>query len=171
MSQFGLRAVMLCVAGLVAASGASAQVKVAIVNGQKAILETAEIKKAQAALEAKYKPRQAELEKIQKELADMQAQLESGKLNQQAAQDLQLRGQRRQREAQRMAEDLQGDVDRERQEILGRASQRMADVIKKLAEERGLDVVVDVNNTLYFKPTLELTNDVIAAFDKAYPAK
>jgi len=47
----------------------------------------------------------------------------------------------------------------------------MSDVIKKIAEERGLDVVVDVGNTLYFKPALEITADVIAAFDKANPAK
>jgi outer membrane protein len=171
MSKFGARAFVLCAAGLISAAAAAGQVKVGIVNMQKAILETGEIKKAQAALEAKYKPRQAELEKLQKELSDMQAQLEGGKLNPQAAQETQARGQRKQREAQRLAEDLQGDVDRERNEILQGASQRMSDVIKKLAEERGLDVVVDVNNTLYFKPALELTAEAVTAFDKAYPVK
>ena len=171
MSQFVVRVLMICAAGLFAAGSASAQLKVAIVNAQRAILETAEIKKAQAALEAKFKPRQAELEKLQKELADLQAQIESGKLTQVQAQDVQARGQRRQREAQRLAEDLQGDVDRERQEILGRASQRMSDVIKKVAESKGLDVVVDVSNTLYFKPAMEITAEVIAEFDKTYPAK
>lgn len=171
MSQFVVRVLMVCMAGFVAAGSASAQLKVAVVNGQRAILETAEIKKAQAALEAKFKPRQAELEKLQKELADMQQQIESGKLTQAQAQDVQLRGQRKQRDAQRLAEDLQGDVDRERQEILGRASQRMSDVIKKVAEAKGLDYVVDVSNTLYFKPAMEITAEVIAEFDKTYPAK
>ncbi len=171
MSKFVLRAVMLCAAGLVSMGAASAQVKAAVVNIQKAILETAEIKKAQSGLEAKYRPRQAELEKMQKELADMQAQLESGKLNPQAAQDVQTRGQRRQREAQRMAEDLQGDVDRERNDILQAAGQRMTEVIRKMAEERGLDMVVDVSTTLYFKPALELTSEAIAAYDKAHPVK
>ncbi len=171
MSQFALRAVMLCAAGLVATGVSTAQVKVGIVNIQKAILETAQIKKAQTALEAKYKPRQVELEKIQKELADLQAQIEGGKLSPQAQQDIQARGQRRQREAQRMAEDLQADVDRERNDILQGAGQRMTDVIKKLAEERGLDIISDVSSTLYFKPSLELTSEAIAAYDKAFPAK
>ena len=171
MSKFQLRALMICAASLLFAGAAGAQTKVGIVNIQRAMVETAEIKKAQAVLEGKYKPRQAELEKIQRELAGLEAQLQGGKLNPQAAQDLQARGQRRQREAQRMAEDLQGDVDRERNEILQHAGQRMTDVIKKIAEEKGLDVVVDVNNTLYFKPALEITSDAIAAFDKAYPAK
>jgi outer membrane protein len=171
MSKVVLRALMVCAAGLVSLAAASAQTKVGIINIQKAIIDTAEIKKAQAALEAKYKPRQAELEKIQKELSDLQAQLQSGKLNPQAQQELTARGQRRQREAQRMTEDLQGDVDRERNEILQQAGQRMTEIIRKIAEEKGLDVVVDVNNTLYYKPALEITTEAVAAFDKAYPLK
>jgi outer membrane protein len=171
MSKVVLRALMVCAAGLVSLAAASAQTKVGIINIQKAIIDTAEIKKAQAALEAKYKPRQAELEKIQKELSDLQAQLQSGKLNPQAQQELTARGQRRQREAQRMTEDLQGDVDRERNEILQQAGQRMTEIIRKIAEEKGLDVVVDVNNTLYYKPALEITTEAVAAFDKAYPVK
>ena len=47
----------------------------------------------------------------------------------------------------------------------------MTDVVKKLAEEKGLDLVVDTSSALYFKPALDITNDAIAAYDKAYPAK
>ncbi|HYP06927.1 MAG TPA: OmpH family outer membrane protein [Bryobacteraceae bacterium] len=155
------------------AIGAFAQAKVAIINSQLSVVETAEIKKAQAELEAKYKPRQGQIEKLQKEIADLQTQLQQGqgKLTPQAEQDLNIRGQRRQRELQRLGEDLQADVDRERQEILGRSSQRMQDIVKKLAEERGFDLVVDTSNTIYFKPALEITKEATAAYDKAYPAK
>jgi len=158
---------------LALAFGAFAQAKVAIINSQAAVIETAEIKKAQTELEAKYRPRQAQVEKLQKEIADLQQQLQAGqgKLNPQAEQDLQLRGQRRQRELQRVGEDLQGDVDRERNEILGRTGQRMQDIVKKIAEERGYDMVVDVSNTVYYKPALEITKEATAAYDKAFPAK
>lgn len=166
-----VRALLTVCAGIIAAGSATAQTKVAIINVQRAIIETAEIKKAQADLEAKYKPRTAELEKLQKELQDIQSQLQGGKLNPQAEQELQARGQRRQREYQRVGEDLQGDVDRERNEILQKAGQRMNDVVKKIAEERGFDVVVDVTNTVYFKPAMEITADAIKAFDAAYPVK
>ena len=169
MSKFFPRTALVCAVAFVSLIPASAQVKVGIVNIQRAIIETAEIKKAQIALEAKYKPRQVDLEKIQKELADLQTQLQSGKLNPQAEQELTARGQRRQREAQRMSEDLQGDVERERNDILQKAGQRMSDVIKKIAEEKGLDMVVDVSTTLYFKPVLDVTPEAIAGFNKAYP--
>jgi outer membrane protein len=166
-----LRALMVVSAGVLSIGAAAAQAKVAIINVQRAIIETAEIKKAQTDLETKYRPRTAELEKLQKELQDIQAQLQGGKLNQQAEQELTARGQRRQREYQRVGEDLQNDVDRERNEILQKAGQRMNDVVKKIAEERGFDVVIDVTNTVYFKPAMEITPDAIKAFDAAYPVK
>lgn len=154
------------------AFGAFAQSKVAIINSQAAVIDTAEIKKAQAELEAKYKPRQTQIETLQKEIADLEQQLQSGqgKLTPAAMQDIQIRGQRKQRELQRMGEDLQGEVDRERNDILGRSGQRMQEVVKKMAEERGYDVVVDVSNTVYYKPGLEITKEATAAYDKAYPA-
>ena len=167
------RPVLLCAAMLAVTGIASAQAKVAIVNLQRAVLETAEIKKAQKDLEAKFKPRADALDRMQRELNDLQAQLQgaSGKMTPQGELDLQGRAAKKQREARNLSEDLQADVDRERNEILQRAGTRMTEVIKKLAEEKGLDVVIDVNTTLYFKPAMELTNDAIAAFDKAHPAK
>ena len=168
-----LSALVVCAAGLGSPFTASAQLKVAVINSQKAIIETAEIKKAQNEMMAKYKPRQDALDQAQRELNDIQAQLQSsqGKLSPAGEADLEARGQRKQREAQRLSEDLQADVDRERQEILQRAGAHMTEVVKKLAEEKGLDLVVDVTTTLFFKPTLEITNDAIAAYDKAYPVK
>jgi len=168
-----LSTLAVCAAGLVSPFVASAQLKVGGINTQKAITETAEIKKAQNEMTAKYKPRQDALDQVQRELGDIQAQLQSsqGKLSPAGEADLEARGQRKQREAQRLSEDLQGDVDRERQEILQRAGAHMTDVVKKIAEEKGLDLVVDVTTTLFFKPTLEITDDCIAAYDKAYPVK
>lgn len=158
---------------LASLAAASAQTKVGIINVQSAILETGEIKKAQAELEGRYRPRQQKVEGLQKELADLQNKLQTmqGKLTPQAEQEMQVTGQRKQRELQRLVDDLQADVDRERNEILSKSGGRMQEVVKKLAEEKGLDVIVDSVNTLYFKPTLELTKDAVAAYDKTYPAK
>jgi outer membrane protein len=149
------------------------QAKVSVINTQRAILETAEIKKASADLQTKYKPRQDQLDKLQREIADLQTQLESsaGKLSPAGQADLEAQGQRKQREAQRISEDLQADVDRERQDVLQRAQTRMTEVLKKLAEEKGIDVLVDTGAVPYFKVAFEVTDDAIKAYDKAYPLK
>jgi outer membrane protein len=150
---------------------AAAQTKVAVINTQKALLETEEIKKAQLDLEAKFKPRTDQLAKLQKDLQDIQTQLQSGKLNQVGEQELTAQGQRKQRELQRVQQDLQEDVERERTEILQRAGTRMQEVVKKMADEKGLDIVVDTANTLYYKAALELTTEAVAGYNKAYPVK
>ncbi len=158
------------VGALVWTGSAAAQIKVAIINTQRAVLETAEMKKAAADLEAKYKPQQADIEKRTKELQQIQEKLDNpSKLKPQEAQELQTEGQRKQRQLQRVTDDLQSEVDRERTDILNRGGQRMQDVVKKMAEEKGFDLVVDVSNTVYFKPAMEITSDAIAAYDKQYP--
>ena len=35
----------------------------------------------------------------------------------------------------------------------------MNDIVKKLAEEKGFDVVVDTSRHVYFKPALDITNE------------
>jgi len=150
---------------------ASAQVKIAVINTQKALLETEEIKKAQLGMEAKFKPRQDQMVKLQKELADIQTQLNSGKLNELGTQELNSEGTRKQRELQRLQQDLQEDVERERTDIIQRAGARMQEVVKKLADEKGLDIVVDSANTVFFKATFEITTEATAAYNKTYPAK
>jgi outer membrane protein len=162
---------LFAVLALASVGAANAQVKIAVINTQKALLETDDIKKAQLDLEAKFKPRQDQMIKVQKELEDIQAQLQSGKLNELGTQEINAEGQRKQRELQRMQQDMQEDVQRERTEILERAGSRMQEVVKKLADEKGLDIVVDSANTLFFKPSFEITADATAAYNKAYPAK
>ena len=169
VSVLGLGVLALGLSGFV--SVASAQVKVAVINTQKAMADTEELKKASAAVEAKYKPRQDELGKLQADLQSIEQQLNSGKLNQNAMADLQNQGQRKQRDAQRISDDLQADFERDRQDILGKASTKMQTVIQKLAEEKGMDVIVDASQTLFFKPALDLTAEATAAYNKANPAK
>ena len=168
--NFTLPAAVLLGAFALAGGALRAQTKIAVINTQRAVLETAEIKRAAADLEAKYRPQQQDIEKRTKQLQQIQEKLDNpSKLKPQEVADLQAEGQRKQRQLQRITEDLQSEVDRERNEILNRGGQRMQGVVAKLAEEKGLDLVVDVGNTVYFKPAMEITNDAIAAYDKQYP--
>jgi outer membrane protein len=164
---------MMAAAGVVAVGVASAQTKVAVINMQQAVLGTAEIKKASTDLEAKYKPRQAEIDKLRSDLDGIQQKLREGqnKLTPMALSDLQLQGQHVQRDLQRKSQDLQEEVDAARNDILSSAGRRMQEVIRKLADERGVDVIVDSSATLFFKGAFDLTQDAVAAYDKTYPPK
>ena len=164
---------MTAVCALFCSSAALGQIKVAIVNTQKAILDTAEIQKEQTAMEAKFKPKQDALQKLQKELQDIQEQLQKmqGKLSPDAERDLSAKGRRVQTDLQRSQEDLQASVENHRNDVLQRVGRQMQGVVQKLAEEKGLDIVIDSGNTVYFKPVFEITAEATAAYDKTFPAK
>ena len=166
-----IRSAAFCLAIALFSSAASAQLKVAVINVQKALADTDELKKASAEMAKKYQPRQDEMDKIQKELESIDQQLSSGKLNAQATADLQAQGTRKQRDAQRLSDDMNADVEKDRQDILAKMSQKMQDVINKLSQEKGLDLVLEASQTLYMKPELDITADATAAYNKANPAK
>lgn len=164
-------AVLVAALSLIAAASAQAQIKVAIINAQKSVADTQEIQVAQKALEAKFKPRQDAIESLQRELQGIQTQLRAPNLTPDKEAGLQIDGTRKQKELQRLGEDLQADFDKERQEILGKTGRQMQEVVKKIAEEKGYDVIIDVTNTIYFKPALDITPEATAAYNKAYPVK
>jgi outer membrane protein len=171
-----VRSVLLIAAvAALAISTAQAQAipasKVAIINAQKAVADTQEIKKAQASLQAKYQPRQQAIDTLQRDLQNIQQQLSTPNMAADRAAQLRADGTHKQRELQRLSEDLQSDVNNERQDILGRAGRQMTDIVKKVAEARGVDIVIDITNTLYFKPGLDITAEATAGYDRAYPAR
>lgn len=173
-SKFRSVLLFAAIAGIsVAAARAQAPppAKVAIINAQKSVADTLEIKKAQAILEAKYRPRQQAIENLQRELQSIQQQLSAPNIAPDREAQLRADGTQKQKQLQRLSEDLQADVNAERQDILGSSGRRMTEIVKKIAEERGIDIVIDITNTLYYKPSLDITADATAAYDKAYPPK
>jgi outer membrane protein len=171
--RLGLRPALVCSALFAFAQFAPAQTKVGIISLQRAVFESAEIKKADAQMQATFKPRQDKIETLNKEIAALAQQLQSsnGKLTPAAEADLQAQGQRKQRDVQRLTDDLNADAQSYRNDILSKSSEKMQAVVKKLAEEKGLDLVIDSTSALYFKDAMDITKEATAAYDKAYPPK
>ena len=168
-------AVLFAASAVFAVTAANAQAippaRVAIVNAQKAVADTEEIKKAQVALEAKFRPRQQAIANLQNDLQNLQQQMNAPNITPERQAQIQAEGQDKQKELKRLSEDLQADVDQERQDVLSHAGRQMQEVLKTIAQQRNIDVIIDISNTLYYKPALEVTAEATAAYDKAYPAK
>jgi outer membrane protein len=162
---------LLACSALLAAAPAFAQTKVAVISLQQAVFETAEIKQANVEMTAKYKVRDDELESLKAQGIDAQKKIQAGQDTLTPEQEAALEAQvtRIQRDVQRKTEDLQADVQKDRDEILSKASERMTAIVRKMADERGCDVVVEASAALFFKPATDLTKDATAAYDLAYP--
>lgn len=159
--------------GLSATAAAQAPLKVGVVNLQKALEGTAELKQAELDLRAKFGPRQDQIGEMEKDIAKMQQDYSSnqGKYNEAALAELGQRIQRRQLQLQRNSQALQEEVNRDRQDMLQRIGKNLQDVIKKVAEDKGLDLVVDSSAALFSKPAMDISGDVTAGYDKAFPVK
>ncbi len=148
---------------------AVAQTKIAVIDFQAALLSTAEIQKKAAALEAKFKPRQDEIEQLSKELQEIQTKLQTASAADGPA--LQADGERKQRRAQRISEDLQSDVEFDRQNILNAAGGQMREIVQALRTEKAVDLIVDISSVLAFDTAIDFTEAATAAYDAKYPAE
>jgi outer membrane protein len=167
----GFRPFVVCSALLALSQIAPAQLKVAVIDTQTAVFKTAEIAKAEADLQATLKPRSDRALQLNTELQSIQQQLQvnGSKLTQQQSDDLQSDGQRKQRELTRLQTELTEAADAARQEVIPKCTLRMKEVVKKLAEEKGVDLVVDAQIALYFKPAMDITAEATTAYNKEYP--
>jgi len=161
-------AALAAVCLLVSAAPGWAQAKIGVVDFQQALLATADMQKEASKLEQKYKSDQDRLEALSQELQGIQAKLAS--VTGDEAVRLQQEGAEKQREAQRLTEDLQADIDFDRQQILEGGAQRMREVLGELRASKSLDLIVDVSSTISFDPALDLTSDATAAYDAKHPA-
>ncbi len=170
--RMGLRPVLVCSALLALVQAAPAQVKIAVVGMQQAVYATAEVKKADAELQVRLKPEADRAQKLQTDLQSIQQQLQSptAKLTDQQQEDLNTEGTRKKRELERLSTELQEAADAARQDILPKCTQRMIEVLKKLAAEKGYDAIVEASVTYFSKAGMDITTEATAAYDKAYPA-
>ena len=124
--RMGLGPVAACCALFAIPQFAVAQIKVAVVNMQAALLGTAEIKKADTDMQTKYAPKQKEINDITAEATKIQQQIQTGQETMPAGQLADLNSQltRRQRDLQRLNEDIQAEVDKDKNDVLTSASRR-----------------------------------------------
>jgi outer membrane protein len=162
---------LVCSTLFATAALAPAQTKVALINLQKALYDTAEIKKADADMQATLAPRAAQGKKLKEDIDAITQKLQGdpGKLTPQAEFDLTADAKRKQVELTRINEDLQADAEKMRTEVLSKSADKMQAIVKKLAEDKGYDLIVDTQMALFFKPVMDITGEATAAYDKAYP--
>jgi len=166
---------MLGLASAVLAQSASQPTKVGVINLRAAMESTQEGQKAATELQQRYDPKRKELEKKQNELQSLRDQLSRGsntmsddakeKIQRQIDQLTKLWN----RDQEDASADFQVDLDRIQQEIFG----KMQEVIDKYSRDNGYAVILDISSEqspiVYISNTIDITNDIIALYDKNAP--
>ncbi len=151
---------------------APASSKIAFVNTTAILQGTAEGKKELTALEAYVNERQQALEAEQTKLQELRRQYDSQSrmLNPDTAAEMQRSITEKDRTVRRAQEDLEMDINRRRNEVLTRMSEKIQAVIAEYAETNGYGAVFMETPTLpFFSPALDITADIIKLYDQKNP--
>lgn len=150
--------------------------KVGTINIQKALISTKEGQKAAGELQARTEPKRKELEKKQGEIQGLQEQLrkQSNTASEEVKQRLMRDIDAKTKSFNRDMEDAQAEADQEQGKVLQELGGKMMAVIDKYARDNGYAIILDVSaqNTpvLYWATTIDVTDEIIAMYDKNAPA-
>lgn len=169
-----MRAVLFVVAALfLTAVPAAAQGKIAIVDLQRALNEVEEGATAKAALKAEFDGKQKTLDARQTELKSMKDELDaqSTMMTMEKKQEKVAELQRKLMEVQQLYMTLQQDLSKREQEATAKIFEKMAIILRQVGEEDGFDAILERSAAPYFKPSLDLTNELIRRYNAAYGKK
>jgi outer membrane protein len=149
--------------------------KVGVIQIQSALVSTKDGQAAASALEKRLGPRQSELQKQQQEIKDLQDKLQRGAttMSQSARDELQQKIDDQTKTFNRGVEDFQSESQNEQRKVIDELGKKMMPLIDKYAQQNGFAVILDVSNqntpVLYASNTVDITQAIIALYDKTYP--
>lgn len=148
-------------------------VKVGVIQIDRAIAESEEGKAAMADLQKKGQARQEGLAKQQKEIQDLQAQIQrqGATLNQEAQATLGRNLQSKQIALQRANEDFQREFNQLQQDIISRLGAKILAEVQKYAAENNFYLILNSSSqnsqVLFNDNSVDITSDIIKRFNLA----
>ncbi|HET7260722.1 MAG TPA: OmpH family outer membrane protein [Casimicrobiaceae bacterium] len=151
---------------LLAAAGASsaADYKIGFVNTERLFREAAPAKRAQAKIEKEFAARDAEIQKLAKQVRDLQASLDRDGAT---MSDADRRGKERDlanesRDLQRMQREFREDINLRKNEEISALQDRANKVIQQIATSEKYDLILQ-DPVVYASQRIDITDKVIKA--------
>lgn len=159
----------ILVAALMSFSALAAADKVATLSVQQALLASKASEEFRQKMAAEYKPVENRLADMRQQVQKMQAELQTAQANGSSQADLQkknLQFQKLVTEFQRQGQELQLEQREKEQEFLKKMRPRLDAVIRDLIEKGNYDLVINKQSTIYAKPELDITAQVVELLNK-----
>jgi outer membrane protein len=158
----------LAAAAMLAAAGATVaqtgEYKIGFVNTERLFRDAAPAKRAQQKIEKEFAVRNGELQKLSKQVRDLQALLEKDGVTMAEAER-----RNRERDLANLSRDLQRserefreDLNLRRNEELASVQERANKVIQQIAESEKFDLIIQ-DPVVYASPKIDITDKVIKA--------
>jgi outer membrane protein len=147
---------------------AAAQMRVAVVDTQRAVMETEDGLRAQATLKKLFDKRQRELDQKQKDLQKEREDLEKNRaqINTEAMTKRVDTWQREMAQVQAVFVEYNKELQQKQNELTQPIVQKTVGIIRRLATQEGYDLVLERQAATYFRSDLDLTDKVITLYNR-----
>jgi outer membrane protein len=153
---------------LFAGNAAQAQARIAVVDTQRAIMETEDGLRAQATLKKLFDSRQRELDKKQEELQKERDDIDKQKdvLSKAALAKRIDKWQREMVQLQTVFVDYNKELQKKQNELTQPIFQKAMGLVRRLATQEGFDMIVDKQAVPYVRSDLEVTDRLITLYNQ-----
>jgi outer membrane protein len=160
--------------GLSGFAAAVAETKVAVINTEQILLESATGKKAIGELKKLQDQKEAELKAKEQEIKDLQTRLNEGRLSlaQEKLDEINKQLEERVIAGRRLQDDANRELGKRRDELLGAVDQKVMPLISKLGKELGYTLIFRKfeSGLIYADDAVDITKVVIEQLDAAAAA-
>ncbi len=174
MKHLSLSAIALFTA-LGSVAKVHAETKIAVVDLQRAIVETEDGRKAKARLKKLFDNRQSKLEKRQNDLKGMKTTIEKQKnvLSKSALRKKMEDYQKSFTELQTTYVDYQRELAKKEHELTKSIISKMEEILRRIGQEKGYDLIVERNESgvVWVPSSLDLTDIVIQKYNAGARSK
>ena len=155
------------------AAPALADEKLGVVDIRRALTEVEEGAAAKKALEKEFAETQKQLDARQDELKRMKDELDAQSTMMAPDKKQEKVGelQRKLVEVQQLYVSLQQDLSKREADATAGIVQKMEIILKQMGDEQGYDAIIERATVPYFKPSLDVTNELIRRYNSAYGKK
>ena len=158
-----------------APASVAATSKVAFVDVQRVLARSAAGVAAREQLEREKATMQKEMDGRRQELEKLREEIEKkgSLMNADTRRDKQDQFERKRRDAARMADDFQKELEKKEQGLLQKVLQDVSGVVERVGKQRGYLLVVERRGAtvLYAAPEADLTDEIIRVYDQEAGAK
>ena len=154
---------------------ATAAVKVAFVDVQRVLARSAagvaareQLEREKATMQREMDAKRVELEKLREEI-----EKKGPLMTADARRDKQDQFDRKRRDAARLADDFQKELEKKEQGLLAKVLQDVSGVVERVGKQRGMQLIVERRGAtvLYGAAEADLTEEIIRAYDQENGAK
>jgi outer membrane protein len=144
-----------------------APMKVAVVDVQRAVMQTEDGLRAQAMLKKLFDSRQQELNKKQQDLGKQKEEIEKQQrvLSKEAYQKRVEDWQKQMVDLQQIFVEYNKELEKKQKELTDPVFEKVLGIIKRLAARDGYDVVLDKQTVAYIRSDLDLTDQCIQLYN------